>query len=118
MRRGNKSVMRVERQRLPLGAIDEETTKSIRFKRSSIGAVGVQMTMNDFNDPYVSSYNAHFRKNNELDVREWKNRFANVKVNNKVDGNMIQWAGTYHQRKDFNKKVDHMKDWTEILFKQ
>lgn len=30
--------------------------------------------------------------------------------------NIIQWAGSYHQRQDFNKRRDHLASWTESLF--
>ena len=29
----------------------------------------------------------------------------------------VHWAGSYHQRVTFNKKKDHLNNWTEILFR-
>ena len=47
------------------------------------------------NDPYVSSYNAHFRVNSELNVRDWQNKFEKMKLNEKTttESKIIQWAG-------------------------
>ena len=67
--------------------------------------------------PETVTPNVGFRQPN---AKGWKEKFNNnefaAKKKVQKGDNLIQWAGGFRQRKDFDKRRDNLGEWTEVLF--